>query len=161
MVLGLILLFSQSDNYWLNTRTPCLTYGLRGICYYKLTVSGPSRDLHSGVFGRTIHEPMVDLIALLSRLVTSSGEIQIPGVNDLVAPLTEEERSRYEKIDYSIQDIEDSVGAKITVTNDKAQALMGRMRYPSLSLHGIEGAFSSPGGKTVIPAKVHGKFSIR
>ena len=127
-------LLSQSDNYWLNTRTPCLTYGLRGICYYKLTISGPARDLHSGVFGRTIHEPMVDLITLLSKLVTPSGEILIPGVNELVAPLTDEERKRYEVIDYSIQDIEDSVGAKITITNDKAQALMGRMRYPSLSL---------------------------
>jgi len=57
--------------------------------------------------------------------------------------------------------VEYSAGAKITISEDKATALMGRMRSPSLSLHGIEGAFYGPGGKTVIPAKVSGKFSIR
>ncbi|KAG8844480.1 Cys-Gly metallodipeptidase [Serendipita sp. 411] len=82
-----------SDNYWLNTRTPCLTYGLRGICYYKATVTGPARDLHSGVFGRMVHEPMTDLIHIMSKLVTPQGDILIPGINDLVAPLTDEERS--------------------------------------------------------------------
>jgi hypothetical protein len=53
-----------SDNYWLDTKTPCLTYGLRGVNYYEIKVSGPDRDLHSGVFGGTIHEPMTDLIIL-------------------------------------------------------------------------------------------------
>jgi Cys-Gly metallodipeptidase DUG1 len=57
--------------------------------------------------------------------------------------------------------VEHSAGAKITISDDKATALMGRMRSPSLSLHGIEGAFYGAGGKTVIPAKVSGKFSIR
>ncbi|KAL5520720.1 hypothetical protein ACEPAF_2722 [Sanghuangporus sanghuang] len=150
-----------SDNYWLNTRTPCLTYGLRGICYYKVTVSGPARDLHSGAYGGTVYEPMTDLIQLFSKLVTPTGKILIPGVSELVAPLTDEERERYEKIDYGVEDIEESVGAQIAISEDKAEVLMARMRYPSLSLHGIEGAFSAPGAKTVIPAKVSGKFSIR
>jgi Cys-Gly metallodipeptidase DUG1 len=70
-------------------------------------------------------------------------------------------RQLYEKLNYSIDDVEVSAGAKIAISEDKTSALMGRMRYPSLSLHGIEGAFSGPGGKTVIPAKVCGKFSIR
>ncbi|TDL20649.1 CNDP dipeptidase [Rickenella mellea] len=150
-----------SDNYWLNTRTPCLTYGLRGISYYKVTISGPARDLHSGVFGRTVHEPMTDLIAIMSKLVTPCGKILVPGVEDLVAPLTSEEKARYDKLDYGIADVEHSAGAQIALSDDKAAVLMGRMRYPSLSLHGIEGAFSAAGAKTVIPAKVSGKFSIR
>ncbi|KAI5120388.1 hypothetical protein M0805_000168 [Coniferiporia weirii] len=150
-----------SDNYWLNTRTPCLTYGLRGLSYYKLTISGPARDLHSGVYGRAVHEPMTDLITLMSKLVTPQGKILVPGVEDLVAPLTNEERKRYDVLDYSVADIEFSAGAAIALSDDKATVLMGRMRYPSLSLHGIEGAFSAPGAKTVIPAKVSGKFSIR
>jgi len=57
--------------------------------------------------------------------------------------------------------VEVSAGAKITISEDKASTLMGRMRSPSLSLHGIEGAFYGAGAKTVIPAKVSGKFSIR
>ena len=56
------------DNYWLDTKTPCLTYGLRGINYYEIKVNGPDRDLHSGVFGGTVHEPMTDLV-LLSMIV--------------------------------------------------------------------------------------------
>nr|BAK07062.1 predicted protein [Hordeum vulgare subsp. vulgare] len=150
-----------SDNYWLNTTTPCLTYGLRGIAYFKISVSGPKRDLHSGVFGATVHEPMTDLIQLMSKLVTSEGEILVPGIKELVAPLTDEERKRYDVINFSVKDIDDAVGASVALSDDKATTLMGRMRYPSLSLHGIEGAFSAPGCKTVIPAAVHGKFSIR
>lgn len=76
----------------MNTRTPCLTYGLRGLSYYNVTVHGPARDLHSGVFGNTVHEPMTDLILLLSTLVDQKGKILIEGVNELVEPLTEEER---------------------------------------------------------------------
>lgn len=70
-------------------------------------------------------------------------------------------RQLYQKIDYGIEDVEHSAGAKISISDDKVTALMGRMRSPSLSLHGIEGAFYGVGGKTVIPAKVSGKFSIR
>ncbi|KAJ7920592.1 hypothetical protein B0H13DRAFT_2230755 [Mycena leptocephala] len=153
--------FVQSDNYWLNTRTPALTYGLRGLVYFKLTVSGPGRDLHSGVFGRTVHEPMTDLISLMSRLVDSAGNILVPGVDDMVQAAGMEERAIYDKLDYSIADVESAAGGKIALSADKTTVLMGRMRLPSLSLHGIEGAFAGPGAKTVIPAKVGGKFSIR
>ncbi|KAB5591097.1 Cytosolic nonspecific dipeptidase [Ceratobasidium theobromae] len=150
-----------SDNYWLNDVTPCLTYGLRGISYFKVNIQGPAKDLHSGLFGNCVHEPMTDLFHLFSKLVTPHGKILIPGINELVAPLTAEERARYERIDYSIQDINESVGASIALSSDKAEVLMGKMRYPSLSIHGIEGAFSAAGAKTVIPAKISGKFSIR
>lgn len=70
-------------------------------------------------------------------------------------------RKRYESLDYSIEDVDAAAGASITVASDISTVLMNRMRYPSLSLHGIEGAFYSAGAKTVIPAKVSGKFSIR
>ena len=82
----------QSDNYWLNTRTPVLTYGLRGLSYYKVTVSGPARDLHSGVFGRTVHEPMTDLISILGTLVTPDGKILVKGVDEMVPEPDEEEK---------------------------------------------------------------------
>ncbi|OCH87162.1 CNDP dipeptidase [Obba rivulosa] len=150
-----------SDNYWLNTRTPCLTYGLRGLVYFKVTVSGPARDLHSGAFGRSVHEPMTDLVQIMSKLVATDGTILIPGVDDMVSTADAEEKKLYVTLDYSIQDIEEAVGAPIALSDDKATVLMGRMREPSLSLHGIEGAFYGPGAKTVIPASVSGKFSIR
>ena len=150
-----------SDNYWLGTEKPCLAYGLRGVNYYSLTVSGPGQDLHSGIFGGAVHEPMTDLVRLLGRLVDTDGKIQIPGVNEMVAPMTDDEKSIYSNIDYTMSDFHESSGSQTSIHDSKERTLMARWRYPSLSVHGIEGAFSQPGGKTVIPAKVIGKFSIR
>lgn len=138
-----------------------MTYGLRGCSYYSVSVSGPGQDLHSGVFGGTVTEPMTDLINLLSTLVDNKGKIKIPGLYDLVAPLTEEEKSLYGNIAFEMSDIYEALGSKTTIFTEKEPTLMARWRYPSLSVHGIEGAYSAPGAKTVIPAKVIGKFSIR
>ncbi|KAI1969695.1 hypothetical protein LOZ53_006585 [Ophidiomyces ophidiicola] len=150
-----------SDNYWLGTEKPCLTYGLRGCNYYSLTISGPGQDLHSGVFGGTAHEPMTDLVTLFSRLVDPAGNILIPGIAELVAPVEDYEKCLYDAISYSMDDFHESLGSKTSIFSSKEQTLMRRWRFPSLSIHGIEGAYHSPGAKTVIPAKVIGKFSIR
>ncbi|OJT06568.1 Cys-Gly metallodipeptidase dug1 [Trametes pubescens] len=150
-----------SDNYWLNARTPCVTYGLRGIVTFQMTVSGPAHDLHSGMFGRVVHEPMTDLAILMSQLVAPCGKILIDEVEKMVPAPTDEEKKEYEKLDYTVKDLDDAVGAHIGLSDDHGELLMGRMRYPSLSLHGIEGAYSGPGVKTIIPAKVTAKFSIR
>ena len=146
---------------WLGTEKPCLTYGLRGCSYYSLTVKGPGQDLHSGVFGGTVTEPMTDLVRLLGTLVDNKGKIQIPGLYELVAPVTPEEQALYEDIAFTMQDLYESLGSETSIYTDKESTLMARWRNPSLSLHGIEGAFSAGGAKTVIPAKVIGKFSIR
>ncbi|CAG8951445.1 hypothetical protein HYFRA_00007361 [Hymenoscyphus fraxineus] len=150
-----------SDNYWLGTEKPCLTYGLRGCSYYSIEISGPGADLHSGVFGGTAQEPMTDLVRVLGSLVDTNGKIQIPGLAELVAPLTEEEKGLYGDIAFTMDNIYESLGSKTTIHETKENTLMARWRYPSLSIHGVEGAFSQPGAKTVIPAKVIGKFSIR
>ncbi|KAJ6153788.1 Cys-Gly metallodipeptidase dug1 [Penicillium chermesinum] len=150
-----------SDNYWLGTEKPCLTYGLRGCNYYSISVSGPAQDLHSGVFGGSAHEPMTDLVNVLSKLVDAQGNILIPGIMDLVEPVTEEEKSLYGNISYTMENLHESLGSETSIHPNKERTLMARWRFPSLSIHGIEGAFSAPGAKTVIPAKVIGKFSIR
>lgn len=150
-----------SDNYWLGTTTPALTYGLRGCNYYQIKVNGPQADLHSGVFGGCIAEPMVDLVQLLSTLVSSQGEILIPGVKEMVAPVTEEEQEIYKSIKYSIEEFNESSNSNTCLFDNKEDILMHRWRMPSLSVHGIENAFSGPGAKTVIPATCTGKFSIR
>ncbi|KAK5133501.1 hypothetical protein LTR08_007638 [Meristemomyces frigidus] len=150
-----------SDNYWLGTEKPCLTYGLRGCSYYSVEISGPGQDLHSGVFGGTAQEPMTDLMRVMSTLVDGDGKILISGIKELVAPLTKEEQSLYKDIAFTMDNLYESLGSKTAIFPDKESTLMARWRYPSLSLHGIEGAFSAPGAKTVIPAKVTGKFSIR
>ncbi|KAJ7462957.1 hypothetical protein FB451DRAFT_1370832 [Mycena latifolia] len=142
----------------LNMGTPALKAGLRGLVYFKLT----ARDLHSGVFGRTVHKPMTDLIALMGRLVFPAGDILVPCVHDMVTrssgacssiwvfSLTYvlEDSAIYDKLDYSIADASFSPPPcpvprhELVLTHAQVQVLLGRMCLPSLSLHGIEGAFA-------------------
>ncbi|CAH2013325.1 unnamed protein product [Acanthoscelides obtectus] len=150
-----------SDNYWLGTEKPCITYGLRGVCYFYIEVECADKDLHSGIFGGTVHEAMNDLVHLLSQLLDKNGKILIPGLFNEVAPLTETEKTLYPKIEFNVEEYRQNIGAKKLLLDTKEDILMHRWRYPALSLHGIEGAFSDPGQKTVIPRKVIGKFSIR
>lgn len=82
----------QTDNYWFNTRHPTLAYGLRGAAVFTVKITGAKNDLHSGIYGRMVHEPMTDMIQLLGKLVDTNGVIKVPGVELLVAPPTEEER---------------------------------------------------------------------
>jgi len=151
-----------SDNYWLGKNKPCITYGLRGICYFYLEVEGCAKDLHSGVFGGTVHEGMTDLIAMMNTLVDKDGKILVENLMEQVAPVTKEEEEKYKNIDFDVVDYQNDIKTdKLMHNHDKVKTLMARWRFPSLSLHGIEGAFSEPGAKTVIPRKVIGKFSIR
>lgn len=151
-----------SDNYWLGKNKPCITYGLRGICYFFIEVECCAMDLHSGVFGGTVHEGMADLIYMMNTLLDKDGKILIDGLMDEVAPVTAEELATYETIDFDVHDYKNDLKtSKLMYDGDKVNTLMSRWRNPSLSLHGIQGAFSDPGAKTVIPRKVTGKFSIR
>ncbi|XP_016959246.1 cytosolic non-specific dipeptidase [Drosophila biarmipes] len=151
-----------SDNYWLGKRRPCLTYGLRGLAYFQVEVECSSKDLHSGVFGGTVHEAMPDLCHLLSVLVDKDTKILIPGVYRDVAPQLKNEQAMYKNIDFEVSEFKKDIGVdQLPHNGDKTRLLQARWRYPSLSIHGIEGAFHEPGAKTVIPKKVIGKFSLR
>ncbi|XP_017893586.1 cytosolic non-specific dipeptidase isoform X1 [Ceratina calcarata] len=151
-----------SDHYWLGTTKPCVTYGLRGVCYFTVEVICAAKDSHSGTFGGALHEAMPDLIYLLNALVDTKGKILVDGIYEKVDKIMTKELEMYKQIEFDVDEFRNSIGAKRLAHNeDKIQLLMHRWRQPSLSLHGIEGAFSEPGAKTVIPGKVTGKFSIR
>merc|ERR1712130_34229 len=155
-----------SDSYWLGKNKPCISYGLRGLCYFHLEVQCSKRDLHSGVIGGSVHEAMIDIGHLMASLVDSSGKILVPGIMDDVAPVTSEERKSYETLDFDPEPFKEEVGVdeplnKTLLYKNKMDILMHRWRYPTLSLHGIEGAFSATGCKTVIPGKSILKFSLR
>jgi acetylornithine deacetylase/succinyl-diaminopimelate desuccinylase-like protein len=140
-----------------------LTYGLRGIAYFTLSVKCCEQDLHSGVLGGTVHEAMTDLVQLMASLVDSSGKILVPGIMDDVAAVTPEEEALYDNLEFSVDEYkqDNRISTGKLLYEDKKALLMARWRYPTLSLHGIEGAFSGAGAKTVIPSKVIGKFSLR
>ncbi|XP_022162426.1 cytosolic non-specific dipeptidase-like [Myzus persicae] len=150
-----------SDSYWLGTEKPCLTYGLRGMCCFGIEIEGSSKDLHSGMYGGTVYEAMSDLIYVLNQLVDVKGNILIPNINEDVEPLNEKEKELYDKIEFDVDTYINEIGASKPLQETKEKLLMSNWRYPSLSIHGIEGAFSGAGFKTVIPRKVIGKFSIR
>ncbi|XP_065646243.1 cytosolic non-specific dipeptidase isoform X2 [Hydra vulgaris] len=153
-----------SDNYWLGRNKPCITYGLRGTAYFYAEIICAKQDLHSGVFGGTVHEAMIDLCHLFSKLVDNKGNILIPGINDLVRPLTDEEDKLYDDIDFDLVDYAHYIGTDRLLhhgDNSKKLTLQHRWRYPSLSIHGVQGSFDGAGCKTVIPKNVIGKFSVR
>ena len=81
----------QTDDCWLTTRRPALTYGVRGMATFSIHITGAEDDLHSGIYGRMVHEPLTDLVQLLAKLVDTKGVITVPGVEKLVPPPTEEE----------------------------------------------------------------------
>ncbi|CAL8248504.1 unnamed protein product [Lota lota] len=149
-----------SDCGWLSQR-PALTYGTRGNCYFSAEIEGAKQDLHSGVYGGTVIEPMTDLIGILDTLISPSGTILIPGIREAVDPLTDEERKTYQDIEFDMENYKNKLGVSELMYNNKVDVLAHVWRYPTVSIHGIEGAFSASGTKTVIPAKVKAKFSIR
>lgn len=156
-----------SDNYWTGTTKPCLTHGLRGMLSFHLEVAGSSKDLHSGVNGGAVHEAMTVLVNLMAGLVDCNGRILIEGFMDEVPPMTEEERELMSQVEFDLETFKQDTGVDMMgddarcLHDTKEGILAHRWRYPTLSLHGIQGAFAGPGTKTVIPGKVIGKFSIR
>jgi nonspecific dipeptidase len=155
--------FCISANSWLGKRKPCVTYGLRGLCHFTAEVVMGTRDLHSGMFGGTVHEAMTDVAMLMGKLVDPSGKILIPGIYDTVDEPTPDEAATYDKIDFDLDEYADELGLlskKSLAYDNKQDVLMHRWRYPALSLHGIEGAFSDPGEHSVIPHRALLKFSI-
>lgn len=151
-----------SDNYFLGKTKPCLTYGLRGCAYFGVEVRCAHQDLHSGVFGGSVPEAMIEISNIFASLIDAkTGKILIEGLGDQVDAVTEEEKATYKNIDFTLANYQDEVGCGRLLSDDKTDLLMRRWRFPSLSIHGIHGAFAEPGEKTVIPACVTGKFSIR
>ena len=155
-----------SDNYYIG-RAPCLTHGLRGNVYFHLTIECSSKDMHSGVIGGSVHEAMTDLTKIMASLVDSDGRIQVAGIYDEVAPMTEREKAltRRAAAEFDLGAYKTDIGVD-GVTDallhpTAEDVLEHRWRYPTLSLHGVEGAFDGVGSKTVIPRKVKGKFSLR
>lgn len=110
-----------SDNYWLGTTKPCVTYGLRGMCAFQLEVRCAEKDLHSGVIGGTVHEAMSDLIYLLNGLVDVNGRILIDGIYDKVDPVTDAERAMYDAIEFDMPEYAKSMGVKKLLHEEKVR----------------------------------------
>ncbi|KAK0476079.1 hypothetical protein IW261DRAFT_1491846 [Armillaria novae-zelandiae] len=134
-----------SNSTWITEEHPCITYGLRGVVHCDLEITSALPDLHSGVDGGGVVEPMDDMIKLLATLSDRQKGVQIPGFYDHVRPSSEEEKSNYKRL--------------AEITNKPASSLSSRWREPSLTIHTIE--VSGPQNSTVIPGTVKSQVSIR
>lgn len=150
-----------SDTAILSPEQPAIVYGLRGMCYILMDVTGPGRDLHSGSFGGGINNPLNALAHIIAKLKDEEGHILIPGFYDQVRPLTEAERDILAQFPLDEAAWLAEAGAP-EIWGEPEYTLVERLgARPTLDVHGIIGGYTGPGGKTVLPATVHAKLSMR
>ncbi|HOK89356.1 MAG TPA: dipeptidase [Candidatus Hydrogenedentes bacterium] len=140
---------------------PSIVYGLRGLAYFELEVRGPGHDLHSGMFGGSVRNPIHVLVEFLAGLHDADGRVNIPGFYDAVRELTPAERELMARLPYSDEKWLALTGAK-GVYGEAGYTTLERVgARPTLEINGIWGGFTGEGAKTVLPAKAHCKFSTR
>ncbi len=150
-----------SDTSQFAPGVPAITYGLRGIAYYEIHLTGPNRDLHSGVFGGAVTNPVNALSDMLSTIVDDAGRIQIPGFYDEVAPLTEQEREEFGALPFDEAEYCKQLEVDGTTGEAGYSTLERRWTRPSFDVHGIWGGYQGEGEKTVLPSHAAAKFSFR
>jgi acetylornithine deacetylase/succinyl-diaminopimelate desuccinylase-like protein len=141
---------------------PTLCIGLRGLVYMEVEATGPSRDLHSGLYGGAAPNAVFGLVELLAKAKNSRGEIKIPGIYDDVEPPAPAEKDSWAHLPFKERDfLRNEVGSTKLVGETKYSVLERIWARPTFEVHGIGGGFTGVGSKTVIPAKATAKVSIR
>jgi acetylornithine deacetylase/succinyl-diaminopimelate desuccinylase-like protein len=150
-----------SDTSMLAPGVPSVTYGLRGLNYYQIEVSGPAQDLHSGVFGGAVPNPLTILCELFAKLHDKNLRVTVPGFYDDVAKLSKAERKALHSLPWKAKEFKKTVGAP-ALSGEKGFSIVEQVWCrPTMELNGIWGGYMGEGAKTVIPAKAWAKFSTR
>ena len=150
-----------SDTGMIANDIPSITTGLRGLSYVEVEVTGPNRDLHSGLYGGAVANPINILSKMISSLHDENKKISIPGFYDKVLEMTESERKEVSKIPFSKEDYESKIDINSTY-GEKGYVTNERNSYrPTLDVNGIWGGYTGEGAKTVIPSKAYAKISMR
>lgn len=150
-----------SDTSMLGKGVPSITYGLRGLSYYQVELTGPARDLHSGVYGGAVPNPLTVLSELFAKLHDKNFRVAVPGFYDDVAKPSPAERKALNKLPWKKQDFKRAVGAP-GYDGEKGFTTVERVWIrPTLELNGMWGGYQGEGAKTVIPSKAYAKFSTR
>ena len=150
-----------SDTSMYGPGKPTINYGLRGLCYMEVELTGPDRDLHSGSFGGGIANPINELAKMIAKLIDKDGKITIPGFYKDVKKLTKKERENYKKLKYSDKELMKEYKVK-ELQGEKGYSTLERISgRPTLDCNGIVGGFIEEGAKTVLPSKASAKISMR
>ncbi len=140
---------------------PSLVYGLRGLCYMEVTVTGPNRDLHSGSFGGAVQNPVNALCDMIAILKDGYGRITIPGFYDNILPLTQEERDGYSNLPFDEEEYRAQLDIPFTFGEFGYSTIERTWARPTLDVNGIIGGFTGIGAKTVLPSVAKAKISMR
>src|SRR5947209_541412 len=150
-----------SDTAMLAPGVPSITYGLRGLNYYQMDLAGPGQDLHSGVFGGAVPNPLTILTEVFAKLHDKNFRVAVPGFYDDVAVVSRAERKALNALPFNEKEFRKTVGAP-ALCGEKGYTVVEQLWCrPTLELNGIWGGYIGEGAKTVIPSKAHAKFSTR
>jgi len=150
-----------SDTSMISLATPSITVGLRGLAYMEVEVTGPNKDLHSGIFGGAVANPANVLAKMIASLTDEKGRITIPGFYDDVLVISREERNEMAKAPFDQQkymkdlEVEELFGEEGYTTKERTGI------RPTLDVNGIWSGYTGAGSKTVLPAKAYAKISMR
>ncbi len=150
-----------SDNGIPSPRHPSLTYSLRGIVAFEIEVHGPSRDLHSGIYGGCLENPAMALCQLLARLRDEEGRVTIPGFYDDVLPLTAFERRQLARLPDKVADMRKFLGVPELFGEKGYTTVEQRSARPTLEINGLTSGYQGEGSKTIIPAWARAKITCR
>jgi acetylornithine deacetylase/succinyl-diaminopimelate desuccinylase-like protein len=150
-----------SDTSMLGKSVPSITYGLRGLNYYQMELTGPERDLHSGVYGGAVPNPLTILTELFAKLHDKNYRVTVPGFYDSVAKVSKAERKALNALPWKKKDFEKAVGAPGYFGEAGFTTVERLWIRPTFELNGIWGGYQGEGAKTVIPSKAFAKFSTR
>lgn len=150
-----------SDTGMISNDIPAITIGLRGLSFVEVEVTGPNRDLHSGLYGGAVANPINILSKMITSLTDENNRINIPGFYDKVNELSEEERLEISKIPFDLESYKKELGIN-DVYGEKGFSTLERQSIrPSLDVNGIWGGYTGEGAKTIIPSKAYAKISMR
>lgn len=150
-----------SDTSIISNETPSITSGLRGLCYVEVTVTGANRDLHSGVYGGAVANPINVLSQMIASLHDEDQRITIPGFYDKVQELSQQERVDMNKAPHDEEAYKRDLGIEAVMGESGYTTLERTSVRPTLDVNGIWGGYISEGAKTVLPSKAHAKISMR
>lgn len=150
-----------SDSHMLRPDLPAISYGLRGMCYIQVEVTGPATDLHSGAYGGAVYNPIQALAEMIASLKDRNGRITVPGFYDKVRPLDADERRTIAAVPYSEEQFKQEAGIGQTWGEEGYTFLEQVTARPTLELNGIWGGYQGEGSKTVLPSKAYAKISCR
>lgn len=150
-----------SDTSMIANDTPSITVGLRGLAYMEVEVTGPNRDLHSGVYGGAVANPINVLCEMIASMKDANGHIAIPGFYDKVEDLADKERAEMARRPFNYREYCEALDIAET-RGEKGYSVIEQVSIrPTLDVNGIWGGYTGEGAKTVLPSKAFAKISMR